>query len=715
MAIDYQVKHAIPGRMRLRVPDIARIADFGETLTRFLAHQPGIKAVRINAACQAVIINYQAATLTADDIKKLFQKESIRSLLANYSTSRNGHKKDGAQKIKNNNGAPPQEKNSLHPMTLPTASLALSVIGGPLGAAISLPLIAYNAAPTFKRAFNVVINEQRLNVDFLDSLAITISTLQGSYFTSALMNWLISLGDNIRDRTGAKSKRAIEDLLDYQGKKVWVLRGKKKKEIAVSEVKPGDIIVVYPGSLIPVDGVIIKGQASVDQKTMTGESLPVERAIGNKVYAATVVADGKLYIRAERIGNDTTAAQIVRLVESAPVGETRIQNYAEQFADRLVTPSLSFAAGLYLISGDLNRFLSMVIIDYGTGIRVAAPTTVLAAMTHAARQGIIIKSGSHLEKLTKIDTIIFDKTGTLTKGIPKIVEIVSYDEKRFPTEKILALAAAAEARHKHPVAQAILDKARETQLTVPERTDSHYFIGLGVEAQVNGYHINFGSERFLQDKKIRFEKALTNLRSSNNRGLSTLLLAVDGELAGMISYADQIRAESQLVIQALQARGKNNIVMLTGDNSAVADAVARQLGINRFFSEVFPAEKAEIVQSFQKEGRIVAMVGDGINDSPALSYADVGIAMKNGADVAREAADVILMEENLWKIVNAIDISNDAIKLIYQNYGIIAGLNTLAFALALPSGLVSPALTTTISNGSAILASINAIRPILRY
>jgi Cu2+-exporting ATPase len=604
---------------------------------------------------------------------------------------------------------------ALKPLALPTLSLGLSLIGGPIGAALALPLITYNALPTLRRAYNVVRNEKRLNVDFLDGLAITIATLQGSLFTSAFMTWLITLGDSIRDHTAAKSKRAIEGLLDYQGRMAWVVRGKRKIEVKASQLAAGDIVAVYPGAMIPIDGEVIKGRAIVDQKTITGESMPVDLQPGDKVYAATVVRDGKLYVKTTRAGSDTTAAQIVRMVEEAPVGETRIQNYAEKFADKLVAPTLGVAGAAYAATGDLNRLLSMLIIDFGTGIRVAAPTSVLAYMTHAARQGIVIKGGSSVEKLSKVDTIAFDKTGTLTGGIPRILEVSSYDGRRFPSHKVLALAAAAEARLKHPLALAVVERAGQAGVKIPERSESKYHLGLGVEVQVNGYRVDVGSERFMRERNVKLEAARSDLRSLNESGRSALLLAVDRKLTGLIPFADIIRPESVSVIKTLHDRGIKNVLMLTGDNSTVAGAVARQLGLDRYFSEVLPAEKAEIVQQLQSEGKSVAMVGDGINDSVALSYADVGIAMKNGADVAREAADVVLMDENLWKIIQAIDISKDTMGLIKQNYAIIAGLNAIAFAMTIPAGMASPGLTTLISNGSAILASLNAVRPILNY
>jgi len=338
---------------------------------------------------------------------------------------------------------------------------------------------------------------------------------------------------------------------------------------------------------------------------------------------------------------------------------------------------------------------------------------VLAAMTSAARRGIVIRSGSHLEKLAHADTVIFDKTGTLTRGTPQVVDVISYDNAAFPAGKIIGLAASAEARVKHPVAEAILAKAQEWKIPTEERGDTHYEVGKGVSTQINGYFVHLGSSRFLREQSISLNRARKDLRNLDENGCSTLLLAIDGKVVGLIPYADQIRQEAPLVVEALRHRGVKHTAMLTGDNATVARVVGRQLGIDTVYADTLPSDKAEIVQEMQRGGRVVAMVGDGINDSPALAHASVGIAMKNGAEVARETASVVLMEDNLWKVLHAVEISQDAIKLVHQNYSMIAALNTLAFVLSIPAGLVSPGFTAAISNGAAIIASINAMRPLM--
>lgn len=684
------------GRIRLRIPLLKESAPRAVQIASWFEGQRGVCSLRVNRACASIVICY---TDRAPD-----SLAPILGALQDLTVAGLGRAGLSLQTA-------PKTSSEGQPLRWATLSLALCIVGGPAAYA-AVPLVIWGARSIWAKALTTLIREHRLNVDFLDGLCILISLVRAQFGTASFIVWMIGLGDWMRDRTAAKSKRAFKDLLSFQTQLAWVHREGKLARIPASEVAVGDRVTIYPGDMIPVDGKVAEGAAMVDQKTITGESLPVQRGSGDRVYAATVVRDGKLTVDATGVGENTTAAQIVHLLETAPMGETRMQNYAERFADRLVAPWLAATGAIFAVTANVDRLVSMIIIDYGTGIRVAAPTSVLAAMTAAARRGILIKSGAHMEKLARVDTIVFDKTGTLTRGQPEIYPVIPYS-KHFPERKALALAASAEQRLKHPIAEAIVAKARQERVRVPPRSASAYQVGRGIEARVNGSVVHVGSTHYFRERSICFERAQTDIRDLNERGRSTLLLAVDGALAGVIPFADQVRAESPLILKALHELGVKRTIMLTGDSARVARAVARDLGIDQFFADTLPADKAEIIQALQKEGRTVAMVGDGINDSPALSYADVGIAMKNGADVAREAADVVLMEDSLWKLLGAIEISREAISTVKQNFGIIAGLNTLAFLLAIPPGLVSPGITALISNGSAILASLNGMRPFL--
>ena len=710
-----EVRHFIPGRLRLFVPDLFRseLLPPPEQVLQRLAAPGIIRSMRCNRGCASIVIEFDRDTPgpIADLVRTLRQRTADlldTGCLPAKETA-------GNQQVVPNPSKNVDGTSRSWPLTGSTISLAMTFLTAPAVAAINVPLMLWNARPIWTRTWRVITRERRLNVDFLDSLAITVSIVHGSFVTAGIIIWLVRLGDWIRDLTAARSKRAVSELLEFQKKMAWVLRDEVVVAVPVSSLAVDDIVVVHSGEIIPVDGEIVSGQGTIDQKTITGESLPVLRSEGEAVYAATGLREGYIRIRATRVGNETTAAQIVRMVESAPVGETRMQNHAERFADRLVVPTLGLATGAAMLAADINRFTSIVIVDYGTGIRVAAPTSVLASMTHAARQGILIKSGAHLEKLAEVDTMVFDKTGTLTSGTPHVLDLVCYRERHFPVRKMLGLAAAAESRLQHPVAEAIRARTEQEKIDLPECDEVQYRVGRGVEARINGYYLHLGSERFLRENSIDTRRAARDQRELNEDGYSSLMLAIDGKVAGLIPYADRVRAESLEVVETLHGLGVKNTVMLTGDNATVARAVSGRLGLRQYVADVLPAQKAEFVQDLRRKGHLVAMVGDGINDSPALSYADVGIAMKHGAQVAHESANIVLMEDNLRKLVQALQISRDGVKLIKQNYAIVAVMNTVALALALPGGLITPQVTAVISNGSAILASLNAIRPSIRY
>ena len=703
--MEYSFRHSMPGRVRLSIPALSHHRRLAETFLAWLRTQAGVRSARFNFDCASLVLEYDPT-----------QEARLRLLLERVKGASVAEVKAFCAAT----GASSQQRPSVldvsqqSPLALPTLSLMMAFSSNPVLVTLNMPLMLWNAIPIARRAWKVWANESRLNIDVLDTLAITSSVLQGNPLAGCVITWLIKLGDWIRDLTAAGQKRAISELLEFQTRIAWVLRDGHIASVAATELTVGDLVVVYPGEIIPVDGEIIDGQATIDQKTITGEGLPVSRCKGEAAFAATVIREGQITIRALRVGEATTAGQIVHLVESAPIGDTRMQNHAERFADRLVAPTLALATGTAAVTGDFTRFLSLVIVDYGTGIRVAAPTSVLSSMTYAARAGIIIKSGGHMEKLADIDTIVFDKTGTLTHGIPAVIDLLSYQDTITPNH-LLGLAAAAETKLTHPVAEALRAKARELKVNIPPCNESTYRLGLGVEGQVNGYYVHVGNERFMRQSDIAVGKAESHRTALDERGYSSLYIAVDGKLAGLVPYCDEIRKESRQVVRRLHAMGIAHSIMLTGDNGVVARAVCRDIGLTEHFADMLPADKASVIQDLQRAGRRVAMVGDGINDSPALSFADVGIAMKHGAEVAHESADVILMEDSLWKLVRAIEISQGAVRLIKQNYAIVASLNTLALGLALPGGLITPEVTALISNGSAILASINGIRPIVRY
>ncbi|HTL60566.1 MAG TPA: heavy metal translocating P-type ATPase [Nitrospira sp.] len=603
-----------------------------------------------------------------------------------------------------------QSSSSWFELSLSSAGVVLGFLCEPLAPVLVPLLLAGSALPMLKRAYDAVAAEGRLTVDVLDASATALLSVQGQFNMAAFMVWLINLGDYIRDATVSQARAAVESVLAFQESFAWVVRGRRKIRISVSKIEVGDTVIAYPGDRIPIDGVVVSGKATVDQRALTGESMPVEKEPGAQVYAATVVHEGKLYIRASHVGNETEAAKIVRLVEGAPAHETAIQNYAERWANDLVPYSFAGAGVRGMFANGVSGAASVLVIDYGTGIRIAAPTAVLATMTKAVRQGILFKGGRALEQLASVDAVVFDKTGTLTTGSPEITDVVAYGS--FDRNKVLALAAAAEKRLNHPVAQAIVKAAAEANLTVPARKSSEYTIGLGVTSRVNGYLVHAGCLRFMDQLGIAVpEAAKRNAAEFALRAVSPVCVAVDQRLVGVIGYADHIRPEAPAMVRSLHALGIKEIVMLTGDHRDVAQHVAGQLGITSYEAEVLPSRKVEAVKELQAKGYRVAFIGDGINDSPALAHADIGLAVKGGADVAQETAHVVLLNGDLYGILTAITLAREAVDLIHENWSIIAVPNTVALTLAC-LGVLGPAAATLLSNGSAIVATGNSLRPL---
>ncbi|ALA61099.1 heavy metal translocating P-type ATPase [Nitrospira moscoviensis] len=679
------------------MPWIKDQPDLAQGLAAWLGGLQGITQSEANADCASVTLCYEEGTWTGAKLCRrlngLTPRQIARLPVANTPSGTNG-----------------TQHSSWFELSLSSTGVALGLLCEPLAPVLVPLLLAGSALPMLKRAYEALAKEGRLTVDVLDASATALLGLQGRFSMATFMVWLINLGDYIRDATVSQAKAAVESVLSYQESYAWVVKGRRKVKLPVPNIAVGDTVIVYPGDRIPVDGVVLSGKATVDQRALTGESLPVEKEAGASVYAATVIHDGKLYIRASRVGDQTEAAKIVRLVEGAPAHETAIQNYAERWANDLVPYSFMGAGARGLMAGGASAAASVLVIDYGTGIRIAAPTAVLATMTKAVRQGILFKGGRALEQLAAVDAVVLDKTGTLTTGRPEVTEVRAYGNAG--RDKVLALAAAAEQRLNHPVAQAIVRAATDAKLAVPSRKSSDYSIGLGVTSHVNGYVVHVGCTRYMKKLGIDVpDDAQRDLARFGEQAVSPVCVAMDHRVIGLIGYADQIRSEAASVVQSLRDLGVKEIVMLTGDHPDVAAHVAKHVGITRYAADVLPERKLEEVKSLQQRGYRVAFIGDGINDSPALAHADIGIAVKGGADVAQDTAHVVLLNGDLAHIPLAIQLAREAVDLIHENWNIIAVPNTVALALAC-FGVLGPGAATLLSNGSAILATGNSLRPL---
>lgn len=700
--VEYSVIHVTPGRVRVRIPRLRYDLEYGDRLQNLLEAQANVTGVRIKHAAASLVVTY-TPTSPRDTQIKPYLETLVRAA-------------NEVVVLKTTKANPPtkEEENNWPGLQLSTFATTLAVLAGPVGLPVPPLLIAGTIAvttlPVLQRAWEGLYREGKFNIDLLDFMAIAITTCQGQFLTPALMLNLIEIGENIRDRTARSSKQQTLDLLGSLGQFAWIERDGEKVQIPINEVEAGWTVIVYPGEQVPVDGVIIKGQALLDEQKLTGESVPVLKKQGQSVYASTLVREGCMYIRVERTGNDTCAGQSIQLMQDAPVHDTRMENYAAKLAQKAVLPTILLSGVVFAATRNPARAASILTLDFATGIRVSVPTTVLAALTGAARRGVLIRSGRALEQLAAIDTIVFDKTGTLTLGQVVVTSVESFDPEITST-RILAIAAAAEQRLTHPVAEAVINYAQEQQVEILPRSKWDYQLGLGVTALIDGEDVYVGSDRFLRQMEINMAAVDELVEKPAN----AIYVAWDGQLKGILSYSDKVRPETPDVIKTLMVDEGIEVHMLTGDNRRTAIAVARELGIPpaQTHAEAFPEQKAQIVRELHEAGKTVAFVGDGINDSPALAYADVSVSFAHGSEIARETADVVLMQNDLSGLIEAIEIARNAKRLIQQNTGIIAIPNLAALVFAVLFGL-NPLAATVVNNGSTVVAGVNGLRPILK-
>lgn len=699
-----QVIHSIPGRIRLRVHRLSDYPKNATTLTEHLQADPNIISVRTNLACASVAIQYRTPTLPIH-VAETYLCQLIQSAELTISPS----------EVLTAETPTHEEEGDWSSLRLPALATLLALASqhwhNRLLRFTTIAILAGCIFPIVQRAAKSIGCDRKLNIDCLDLLAVGLSGFQGKLITPALVITLHELGDILREQTARSTALKTADLLEAIGHFAWVERDGSIIQIASDQVQPTETVIVYPGEQIPVDGSVIEGQATIDQQQLTGESMPIVAETGTYVYASTLVRSGKIRLKAEKIGTQTRAAASLELLQKAPVYDTRMANYASQVADKLILPALGLAAIVLITTRDPARAAAILTLDFVTGIRVSIPTAFLGALNHTTRHGILVRSGRTLEQLAAVDTIVFDKTGTLTQGEVQVVAVTPVAEG-LPPERLLQLAAATEQRITHPVAEAIVDYAQKQQIEIPDREDWQYEVGLGIRAKIENQQVIVGSSRFLQKEGIPLHGE-QSLQSSSDAALT--YIACNGTFQGSIQYQDPLRPDSMALIQRLQDLGLE-IHLLTGDSTERAQAVGQELGIppSNVHAEAFPEQKAALVRDLHRSGKTVAFVGDGLNDSVALAYADVSVSFEDGSEVARETADVVLMNNDLASLLEAIAIAQETQKLIEQNTMLVVAPNLLALGLATTLGL-SPLIATLVHNGSAIAAGLNSLRPLLKH
>lgn len=700
----FTVVHSIPGRLRLRVPSIKMDPALGQRFAGALVAFPGVQHVRINRLAASIAIEYDPA---------INNVAGIASALNNTDLSKVKPIEVPHTPIRQAGLLLERLFNFFERITPPVVQLAAGA-ASLTAAMLELPLAGVFAwaacSPILCRALRTAIEERKISVDGLDGMAAVLMIAHSNFRAASFMMTLIGLGEYIRELTANRCKKIIEDLLGLAGRSAWLVKGKKRICIPADQVKLGDTVVVYPGEMMPVDGTVIKGEALINQASLTGESVPVEVREGHSVFAATVVVHGQVYINCTATLTNSRASQVIDLVNAAPLHETRIQNYAAVMADKAVVPIIGSAATCFLFSRNITQMMSMLIYDFSTGIRISAPTAVLASMASAGKQGILVKSGGALERLARVNAIIFDKTGTLTSGKPSVNDV--FIVQGNTQDDVVSLAASVEQRLSHPAAQAIVNYAQLKGLEIPSRIDTTHSRGMGVSASVDGKQVLVGSRRMMDTAKIDLQPGERFEKEAMLRGSSMAYVAIDGKLAGILAYADTVRPEAKEMIRKLHRRNIKRIIMATGDNEFSARRIAGELGLDDVLSSAFPEHKAELVLKLKSEGFTVAVVGDGINDSPALAHADVAISLRGGTDAAREHADVVLTDDDLLRLPQTVDIARSAMNLVKETMALVAVPNGTGLVMT-ACGMVGPAGATLLNNGSAIVAALNSLRPLM--
>ena len=569
-----------------------------------------------------------------------------------------------------------------------------------VNAGLALAATLFGGYLRFLAGFRDIFN-RKITVNVFVTVALVATVAVGEFRAAAVIVFIMAVAGALESYTLDKTRRSIRNLLDLAPKMATVRRNGEEVSVPANEIKVGEVVVVRPGGRIPVDGIVVAGESCVNQAPITGESMPVEKFKGGEVFGGTLNETGRLEIRTTKVGQDTTLAKIVHLVEQAQGTKAPIQNLADRFTVWFLPTVLVLAAIAFWASGDVKVAVSVLLVACPCAFAIATPTAVTAGISNMARRAVLIKGGVFLELAKKMDVLLVDKTGTFTFGRPKVVEVVAFDG--ISEAEVLRLAAIAEKYSEHPLAKSVMTYAKERGIQVPDPDDFSIEVGMGVTAQLDGNKILVGKNKFLQNEGVVVTEDIgQRVLEQGELGRTAILVANDVRPVGLIAIADEIRSETPHAIASLKAMGLRSIIMLTGDNQRVAKAVAEEIGVDDFRAELLPEQKLQFVEKLQKEGNVVGMIGDGINDAPALALADVGIAMgAAGTDVAVETADVTLMNDDLLRVVNFMDMSRKVLLRIKLNIFFSIMYNITGFILA-GFGMLTPVMAVIFQEAGCI-------------
>jgi heavy metal translocating P-type ATPase len=658
----WTVRHELSGRLRLYHPALYRRRELCQAIEREFMNTFGIHRYSVNEFTGTVLVHYDP---------KRIQKHQLVELLDAL--------------LGKSSDFPIAPVDLDLPICTASVGLALvSQLAAPALAPLSALLFLYSVVPSFKNAYEVTFKRRRLGVDTLDAIVVLTCLVTGRVLAGTVLGFTLGVARKLVQRTEDNSKRMLLNVFGKQPRFVWLEAGGVEVEAPLDGLKVNDVIVVHTGETVPVDGDVVDGMAMVDQHTLTGESAPVEKVKGDKVLASTMLIAGKLRVAVTSAGTETTSAKLTRILNDTAGYKLHSQSRGEELADRAVAPTLALGA-LGLATVGVDGAVAVINCDLGTGIRMAAPIAMLSSLTLSAEHGILVKDGRALELLRTVDTFLFDKTGTLTRERPEVARVLTYGV--HSADQILQWAAAAENKFAHPIAKAILDKFRTLGLELPKIDESRYHVGYGITVGVDGHTIRVGSARFMTHEGIALPPELgRELDAAHEDGNSLVMVSVDDALGGAIELRAAERPEAADVIAGLRARGAKHIAIISGDNEQPTRKLAARLGIDRYFAEVLPQDKAKYVELLQKEGRVVCFVGDGVNDAIALKKANVSISLRGASSVATDTAQVVFMEDSLVKLLQLVDASRDLHRVVNACWALILVPNLLCIGGAFVAG-----------------------------
>ena len=683
----WEVLSESTGTIRLKNPALYRKASLCEAIERELMSVLGVDRFKTHSLRCTVQVHFDPRRLSGTNVLEI-----VDSALASA-----------------------EHQEVLDKLDLDLAICSASL---PLAAAAQLafpPLIpvaaavfAYTAIPSFKGAYDVVVKERRLGVDVLDSLVVLgcLGTLH--LFPGAVMAWCLSFGRLLVKKTEDNSKKMLLNAFGKQPRFVWLMKDGVEIEVPLEKIAQGDIVAVHTGDAVPVDGHIIEGMAMIDQHALTGESTPAEKGVGDRVYASTILVAGKIFVSVEQAGSETATAKISQILNDTAGYKLTSQNKGERLADQAVLPTILVSSVAF---STLGPFAGVAVLnsDLGTGIRMAAPLAMLSSLSLCAQKGILVKDGRALELMNEIDTVIFDKTGTLTRERPEVGDIVT--AYGHTAEEVLLFAAAAERKFHHPIALAILHKAEELGLELPATDETEYKVGYGISVGVNGHLIRVGSRRFMEMEGIVIPDAIEKkLEAVHEDGDTMVMVAIDERLGGALELRAALRPEVKDIIKGLRERGIKHLAIISGDHEAPTKKLAEELGMDRYFAQVLPADKADYVERLQAEGRKVCFVGDGINDSIALKKANVSISLRGATTIATDTAHIVFLEQGLGKLCELRDIARNLDHNIRRSWGMILVPNAACVVGVFSLGL-GVGFSVLTNNVAALGALVNGILP----